>query len=191
MVEVKLEAAKLSQATLSMEHEKLIRMHARQRVARTLLVYTLLTLGAVTMLAPFLWMVTTSLKEPGALFSYDRVWWQDWVPTQFVWENYLRALEAVPFVRFYLNSIFVTFCVTLGQVATSAMAGYAFARLKFPGRDKIFFGYLATMMVPGAVTSPSFLEVVEFGLELLTPVYRLSQYLKFPAIYQIQHSWAP
>ena len=114
--------------------------------------YAFLIAGSVAMVAPFLWMVTTSLKRPGSLFSYDRVWWQDWIPTQFVWQNYVHAWHAVPFARFYINSLFVSLCVTAGQVTTSAMAAYAFARLNFPGRDKIFFGYLATMMIPGAVT---------------------------------------
>lgn len=119
---------------------------------KQLLAYGFLTLGALAMIAPFLWMVTTSLKEPGSIFSYQRPWWQDWIPVQFVWRNYVWAWKAVPFARFYLNSLFVSLCVTAGQVMTSAMAAYAFARLEFPGRDKIFFGYLATMMVPGAVT---------------------------------------
>lgn len=114
--------------------------------------YVFLAAGAVAMVAPFLWMVTTSLKEPGSIFSYDRPWWQDWVPVQFVWSNYVKAWHVVPFARFYLNSFFVTVCVTAGQVITSAMAAYAFARLNFPGRDPIFFAYLATMMIPGAVT---------------------------------------
>ena len=119
---------------------------------KAILAYSFLSLGALAMVAPFLWMVTTSLKEPGSIFSYQRPWWQDWVPTQFVWQNYVKAWYAVPFARFYVNSLFVSICVTLGQVSTSALAAYAFARLQFPGRDKIFFGYLATMMVPGAVT---------------------------------------
>lgn len=114
--------------------------------------YLFLSFGAIAMIAPFLWMLTTSLKEPGAIFSYDRVWWKDWVPTQFVWQNYVKAWRVVPFARFYVNSIFVALCTTAGQVMTSAMAAYAFARLNFPGKDKIFFAYLGTMMVPGAVT---------------------------------------
>ena len=114
--------------------------------------YILLAVGALTMVAPFLWMVATSLKDPGSVFSFQKKWWEEWLPNSFVWRNYIQAWHVVPFARFYLNSIFVTACVTFGQVATSAMAAYAFARLRFPGRDKIFFGYLATMMVPGAVT---------------------------------------
>lgn len=104
------------------------------------------------MLAPFLWMISTSLKNPGEVFSYQKAWWVDWAPTSFVWENYVKAWKVVPFARFYLNSIFVVLMTTLGQVATSALSAYAFARLRFPGRDQIFFGYLATMMIPGAVT---------------------------------------
>ncbi len=114
--------------------------------------YFFLTLGAITMVAPFMWMVSTSLKEPGAVFSFTKKWWEEWIPMSFVWKNYIKSWYVVPFAKFYLNSLFVTAATTFGQVATSAMAAYAFARLKFPGRDKIFFGYLATMMVPGAVT---------------------------------------
>lgn len=120
--------------------------------AKILLAYTFLAFGALAMIGPFLWMVTASLKEPGSIFSYQRPWWQDWVPTQFVWQNYVQAWNAVPFARFYLNSIFVSVSITAGQVVTSAFSAYAFARLEFPGRDKIFFAYLATIMVPGAVT---------------------------------------
>jgi multiple sugar transport system permease protein len=126
--------------------------HLQRTVLKKIGAYVLLGIGAITMVAPFLWMLSTSLKEQGAVFSFQQNWWEEWFPTTFVWNNYVKAFKVVPFLRFYFNSIFVTFCVTLGQVMTSAMAGYAFARLKFPGKDKIFFGYLATMMVPGAVT---------------------------------------
>lgn len=75
--------------------------------------------------------------------------------TDIRWENYPKAWNAYPFLSFgraYLNSLIVALIVTFGQVLTSALAAYAFARLQFPGRDALFFGYLATMMVPGAVT---------------------------------------
>ena len=64
------------------------------------------------------------------------------------WANYRRVCEALPFGRYYLNTVFVTAAVTIGQVVTSALAAYAFARLRFPFRDTLFVGYLATMMVP-------------------------------------------
>lgn len=125
----------------------------RQREIRVrLFAYTLLTLGAATMILPFLWMVATSLKELSAIYVQPKNWIQMFIPTSFLWQNYLKAFQVVPFARFYLNSIFVAVCVTLGQVLTSSFAAYAFARLQFPGRDKIFFAYLATMMIPGSVT---------------------------------------
>jgi multiple sugar transport system permease protein len=70
----------------------------------------------------------------------------------FRFQNYLDAWTAVPFPRFFLNSIIVTVCVTFGQVLTSSLAAFAFARLEFPGRDKLFLAYLGTMMIPGQVT---------------------------------------
>ncbi len=127
-------------------------------------IYIVLIIGAITMVAPFLWMITTSLKNPGDVFSYKKIWWHDWVPMSFVWRNYIEAWNVVPFARFYLNSILVVLLTTFGQVATSAMAAYAFARLQFPGRNQIFFSYLATMMIPGAVTMiPVFILLRQLG----------------------------
>lgn len=136
---------------------------------RASLIYFGLCVGAITMIAPFLWMITTSLSEPGAIFS-SRAWWKEWIPTSFHWKNYVDVWAVVPFGRFYLNSIFVSVALTAGQVATSALAAYAFARLEFPGRDKIFFGYLGTMMIPGAVT--------------MIPVFILLRYLGWIDTYQ-------
>ena len=135
----------------------------KRRLQRAVL-FTALLIGAVSMAAPFLWMVSTSLAEAGQVFAENRPWWQEWLPTTFVWQNYVKVWSVVPFAQFYLNSILVSLCITFGQVATSAMAAYAFARLNFPGRDRIFFGYLATMMIPGAVTMiPVFILLRHFG----------------------------
>jgi multiple sugar transport system permease protein len=108
--------------------------------------------------------VTTSLSEPSAIFRIKQHWWEGWVPLQFKWHNYVEASQVVPFFRFYLNSIYVTLATTLGVVVTSSMAGYAFSRLSFPGRDKLFLGYLATLMIPGAVTMiPVFILLRQLG----------------------------
>lgn len=126
---------------------------ARRREATfKLSIYFFLTLCAVTMILPFLWMVASSLKELEAIFVQPKNWVQMFIPTSFIWQNYVKVFEIVPFARFYVNSIFVAICVTAGQVFTSSLAAYAFARLQFPGRDKIFFAYLATMMIPFSVT---------------------------------------
>ena len=84
--------------------------------------------------------------------------WRHWT------YSFGKAWASMPFGRFYLNSLFVALAVTLGQVLTSSLAAYAFARLNFPGRDKLFFAYLATMMVPAAVTIvPTFILMKLLG----------------------------
>lgn len=135
-----------------------------KRAVQRGLLFVFLLIGAVSMAAPFLWMIATSLKESSQVFVENKVWWQEWIPTSFVWQNYLKVWDVVPFARFYINSIIVSILITIGQVTTSAMAAYAFARLNFPGRDRIFFGYLATMMIPGAVTMiPVFILLRHLG----------------------------
>ncbi|MFH1367636.1 MAG: carbohydrate ABC transporter permease [Elusimicrobiota bacterium] len=110
--------------------------------------YLLLAAVGVFMIAPFLWMLSTSLKDSSSVFTYP----PEWIPKPVEFVNYIKAWNAAPFGRFFFNSIFVAVCVTFGQVFTSSLAAYAFARVEFPGRDKIFLCYLATMMIPGQVT---------------------------------------
>ena len=117
--------------------------------------------AALLTLAPFLWMILTSFKEVGEIFSYPPTWW----PEVFTLDNYARAFQAAPFGKFYLNSLFVATTVTLGQLVTCSMAAYAFARMEFWGRDVLFFLFLATMMVPAHVTMiPSFMILHSLGM---------------------------
>ncbi len=121
----------------------------------TVVTYVFLSALAVTMVFPFVWMVRTAFIDPKDVFiSIDKVGFLRWlVPASFPQgKNFTDAVEAVPFGRAYINSIIVAGLVTFGQVFTSSLAAFAFARLKFPGRDKIFMAYLATMMIPGSVT---------------------------------------
>ena len=148
----------------SASFEQMKKAQARKEIMKKISSYLLLIAGSLTMVGPFMWMLTTSLKDAGAVFSFQKNWWEEWIPMSFVWQNYVKAWHVVPFAKFYLNSLFVTAAVTFGQVVTSAMAAYAFARLHFPGRERIFFGYLATMMVPGAVTMiPVFILLKNLG----------------------------
>ncbi len=136
----------------------------RKRLIADIAVYVLLTLGAITMLAPFLWMAVTSIKQPSEVFAAgggirwlpEHFFWRDTVvngeKVRAWWGNYPDAWNEINILRLYLNSIFIAVVGTFGQVLTSSMAAYAFARLRFPGRDKLFFAYLATMMIPGSVT---------------------------------------
>ena len=110
--------------------------------------YAFLTVLGVSMAFPFFWMVITAFKDPSMVFVDPPQWW----PQPWRWSNFSEAWNAVPFGRAYLNTVIVTLSVTTGQVLTSSLAAFAFARLEFPGRDKLFVGYLATMMIPGSVT---------------------------------------
>jgi multiple sugar transport system permease protein len=122
--------------------------------------YLVLVLGALTMITPLLWMLITSLKPLEDVFK--------WPPLAFqsapVWENYREIWRAVPFGRYLANTFLVSTARTAGVLVTSSLAGYAFARLRFPGRDAIFLAYLGTIMVPGQVTMiPSFIVMRELG----------------------------
>lgn len=115
---------------------------------------------ALLVLMPFIWMILTSFKDMSEIFVYP----PKWFPSKFNLDNYVNAFSAAPFGRFYLNSIFVAVTVTIGQLITCSMAAFAFARLKFWGRDVLFFIFLGTMMIPYNVTMiPSFMVLYWLG----------------------------
>jgi multiple sugar transport system permease protein len=135
----------------------------KKRKINKIFSYIALTIGSITMILPFAWMISTSLKPYSSVFIFNIKDLQ-WIPNPIYWNNYVDVWKVVPFARFYINSLFVTACVTVGQLFTSALAAYSFARLRFPGRDKLFFAYLATMMIPGSVTMiPVFALMRVFG----------------------------
>lgn len=131
----------------------------RTRTWVAVLVYGLLTFLALTTLAPFIWMLFTSLKPLAEVENLNPMP-REWAPA-----NYGQVFEAVPFGRYYLNSVFIAAWVTFLQVLTSAMAAFAFARLDWPGRNKVFQLYLATLMIPGVVTMiPNYTVMVQLQL---------------------------
>ncbi len=150
------------------------------RVFRHLILTTL----GVLMLLPFLWMVLASFKdrtEVENLNPFPSIRWHT--------ENYNVVLGSTPdpntgkflpinFRRWYFNSVFIAAWVTLLQCVTSAMAAFAFARLKWPGRDRIFLLYLATMMIPGVVTM-----IPNFALMVKTHLYDSYMGLILPAAF--------
>ncbi len=116
---------------------------------RKIALYLVLGVGAVTMVIPFLWMLSTSVKQPHEVFAPGGG--IRWLPSKLFWRNYPDAWNEINLLRLYLSSIFVAIVGTFGQVLTSSMAAYAFARLRFPGRDKLFLGYLATIAGAGLI----------------------------------------
>jgi multiple sugar transport system permease protein len=116
------------------------------RLGRTA-VLALLCFGALVMIFPFLWLVSTSLKQQSQIFLYP----PQWIPNPIRWENYSEALTQLPFARYTLNTLVITVFTMAGVLLTSSLAAYGFARTHFPGRDIIFMVLLSTLMLPYAV----------------------------------------
>jgi multiple sugar transport system permease protein len=152
------------------------------------LLHAILIAVALTMIVPFFWMVSTSLKDFSQVFNIP----PNWIPNPVVWSNYPDSLQALPFGRAYWNSFYIAGLVVSSQLLTCSMAGYAFARIPFPFRDTIFILFLATLMIPQQVTIiPLYLIMRDLGwldthLALIVPnalfsafgVFLLRQYIK-------------
>ena len=123
--------------------------------------YLILGFFAITVLVPMLWAIGTSLKTYGEVFSDPLAF----VPDVPQWDNYAEIFRIAPFARYFVNTVIVSLFVCVVTLLTSAMSAYAFARLKFPGRETIFVLYLATMMIPQQVILiPNFVIIREMGL---------------------------
>ena len=133
---------------------------------KTIFLYAALLVVAATMFVPFLWMISTSLKADQFVLSMP----PEFFPKPLIFESYQRLLEILPFGRMLGNSIMIAVLVTIGQIITSSMAAYAFARMEFRGKNVIFLVYLATMMVPSQVT--------------IVPLFILMRYLGWINTYQ-------
>ena len=131
-----------------------IRSHGTARTLRfgevviRLIAFLILAAGAVTMLVPFFWMLSTSLKDPGEIFVYP----PRWIPSVIRWENYQEAMTVLPFAQWYFNTAYITITGTIGQLLSASLVGYAFARLRAPGRDVLFIALISTMLLPDQVT---------------------------------------
>jgi multiple sugar transport system permease protein len=131
----------------------------RPRILRGVVVYTALTAIATCALFPILWAVSGSLKRAGEITTPTLF------PTQPQWSNYREVFAVMPFWRMFFNSVLYAGCISVGQVFFCSLAGYAFARLRFRGRDTLFVLYLGTLMVPLTVTViPQFILMRMAGL---------------------------
>jgi multiple sugar transport system permease protein len=122
----------------------------------------ILIIGATLVALPLLWMFSTSLRPSAESYKLP----PQWLPTQFHWENYGALFNSsVPFLLLFFNSLKITTAVTIGQLIFCSMAGFAFARLRFPGRQFLFVLLLASLMIPNQVTViPIFLIMKNLGL---------------------------
>ncbi|MFZ1769952.1 MAG: carbohydrate ABC transporter permease, partial [Caldilinea sp.] len=141
---------------------------ARGRWLGAIATYIVLFAGAVVLMIPFFWMLSTSLK------TLDEVntWPITWIPRQLVWQNYADVFELTPFARFILNSIILAAGGIIGSVISCSITGFGFARLRFPGRSFLFFVMLTTLMMPAwVVIVPHFMMFNAIGwLDTFLPI---------------------
>ncbi len=138
-------------------------VHRRRRgpaIARKAAAYAAMTLLAALALGPFLWTLSTSLKNIDEVFVYP----PKWLPSILKWSNYTSLWHAFPMDRWMFNSAYIVILTVLGKLLLSSTAAYAFARLRFPGRDYIFYGFLTALMIPWEVTLiPGFVLMRQLG----------------------------
>lgn len=126
-------------------------------------VWMFLIAMAIIEVAPVSWLFSTSLRDPATSFDLP----PDFLPTAFKWQNYLAVFQSpqIDFLLFFWNSVKIAVVTTSMQLLTCSMAAFSFARLRFPGRDTLFFVFLATMMVPGTVIMiPTFILMRSLSL---------------------------
>ena len=127
-------------------------------LAQNGLTYTFLIIGSLVAIVPFVWMISTSLMSLGEATGVR------FFPSEIHLENYVNAWNEAQFAEYFVNSVQIVVITLVGQITFSVLAAYAFARIKFPGRDLIFGILLSTMMIPAMVLIiPNFLTVTWLG----------------------------
>ena len=130
------------------------------QLAWRLVIYALLSLLALMMAFPFLWMLSTALKPPGTAYAFP----PEWVPRSVTFANFPAVFRLIPFGKFLRNSVIVTTLAITGELLSASIVAYGFARFRFPGRGFLFLLVLATMMIPYQVTIiPTFVVFKTLG----------------------------
>lgn len=140
-------------------------------------VYVVLILLSILTIIPFAWMLSASLKLNKDVFA----WPMEWIPSNPQWHNYVDIWTKIPLMKFISNTVFLTIVVTVLQLLTSSFAAYAFAKLRFKGRNLLFLGYIATIAMPWQVYMvPQFLMMSGMGLnDKLTAIICLQAFSAF------------
>jgi multiple sugar transport system permease protein len=127
---------------------------------RNLVIHGFLLISVALVLLPYYLMVVTSIKPLREVFTDPFTW----IPSRLAWENYVDAWTHAPFGRYFVNSTIISVTETFGVLITSALAGYAFARMRFYGREVLFILFLGTLMVPGEVQLvPNYITITRLG----------------------------
>ncbi len=139
----------------------------RRFVGRAL-TYLVLIACAIVLLFPFYWLASSAFKTSDEIAAYPVIWF----PGRLAWENFGTLFQSLPMGTYFFNTLLIAVCSAIGTTFSSALAGYSFARLRFPGRNALFVLALSTLMVPGFVTLiPQFIMFKDFGwLDTFAPL---------------------
>lgn len=125
------------------------------------LAFAILALGSIIMIFPFVWMVLSAFKTSADVYAYP----PKWIPSSFKFTNFAEVFKKIPFVRFYINTIFTSVAQTVLQMILSITAAYVLTKLNFPGKNKIFVLIQSSMFVPFVVTMiPLFIMISKVKL---------------------------
>ncbi len=133
----------------------------KQETIKKFVLYAVIIAITIVMIVPFIWMLSASLKLSRDVFVFPI----EWIPSVPRWQNFVDIWEQIPLALFIYNTAKLTVIVTILQLLTSSFAAYAFAKLRFPYRDALFLGYVATISVPWiSYMVPQFIMMREMGL---------------------------
>lgn len=135
--------------------------HKTVRLIQQIILHGILIIGLIVTVAPFVWMVSTSFNTDQAIFSKS----PQWIPAHPTTIQYHKLFDQINFLLHFKNSVILAVGITVISLFFNSMAGFAFAKYRFPGKEKLFTLLLATMMIPGQVTMmPVFLILKNMGL---------------------------
>ncbi len=136
-------------------------MVEKRSLWKTILIYIMLAVLTIVTLLPLVWMLSSSFKLSSEVFSFPI----KWIPEKFHWENYVLIWEKIDLARYTFNSFKLSIIITAIQLLTSSFAAYGFSKCHFPGRDKLFLAYIATIAIPWQVYMlPQYIMMQKFSL---------------------------
>ncbi len=148
-------------ATVSLDGPPVVPPGPERHPVRTAVMYVLITVIALGVLVPFVWMVSSSLKNNNEVFTVPT----QWIPRDFQWHNYVDIWSRIPMTTYLRNSLFLSLVITFLQVLTGSFAAYGFSKVRWRGRDALFVAYIATIAVPWqAYMVPQYVMLQKAGL---------------------------
>jgi multiple sugar transport system permease protein len=148
-------------ATVSLDGPPVVPPGPERHPVRTAVMYVLITVIALGVLVPFVWMISSSLKNNNEVFTVPT----QWIPREFQWHNYVDIWSRIPMTTYLRNSLFLSLTITFLQVLTGSFAAYGFSKVRWRGRDALFVAYIATIAVPWqAYMVPQYVMLQKAGL---------------------------